>query len=776
MNSALSSAPEPVYSFAHESKDAKDTDIPLIPCKSHIIITSNKCETLFISPTGDVLSSRCRNTPYPPSALNSSGAGKERPYRWTDEISTICCDSDSTSETIPACIPPWNHSRGMVVNKGPGLKGGAPLPAELAPVRHQSRRVMYERGAVEAFSVSNNTPSIDAPLKEFPNVSIAAADRSPKACRSLPMHFDSSYVFDEFSIVPIKSFDYSQFNEGGNDMLPDSRYEDVTTGTFPKVAQQQLFHGIPSFLPFFSNIKVRHVSAHPLGAHVLLISQPGILYSYGLNIHGQLGIGILSSPRDVHQGYVMKPKVVTPLLENGGKAVVCSAGVTHSLVVVEMEEQRIQKAQVTAEISSSQEQRPEVLRIRNQSSDNSSCHSTHSMSTIVKHHQVYGFGRNDKLKMGLVSPKQLPPATPTTAPHLLEEMECVPLPRRVALRCSVVHRTNHHDSDFSSTEGEGAMPAMGIFAIAASVEHSAALIRRTSGHIELYTWGNATFGALGLAEPETLDGALVPSSAAFCIVPVPTLVAGLSHSANPEVQSQSFLRNGEFPVKLSLSRCCSFVVTNIGRCFSFGTSEDGMLGLGRDVTETHTPMEIVLPVPSRGESIMSVNAGAMHVSVCTSVGNVYSWGARGHCGFPIQRTTPVTPVQQPRKPPTMKGPTPIEELTQFEWSPRQVLFSSSSMDRSRNESDQNNETVKIVLVHAGNDCSFFVTERGVVLSSGKNSGRLGQGETDHDVTNPKPLFGGLHLFQQENLPVILHHSKEATLATKFVHSRRMASA
>jgi alpha-tubulin suppressor-like RCC1 family protein len=650
----------------------------------------------------------------------------------------------------------------------PGLKGGA--PAEVAPVRHASRRVAYE-----------TMSSIERQSDEFPSRSMAKD--SPKAFRSAPMQFDSSHVFDESSIVPIKSFDYSQFYEGGNDMLPDSRYDDVPGGASPKAAQQQplLFHGIPTFLPFFANIKVRHVSAHPLGAHVLLISQPGILYSYGLNIHGQLGIGILSSPRDVHQGYVMKPTVVTPLLENGGKAVVCAAGVTHSLVVVEMEEERIQKARFStaANISSSLEPRPDVLRMRHLSSD-SSHHSTRS--SIVKHHQVYGFGRNDHLKMGLVSPKEIPPDMPTLAPYLLEEMECVPLPRRVALRCSVVYPSKHWISDISSTE-EDAAPPMGIFAIAASVEHSAALVRRTSGDVALYTWGNATFGALGLPEPETLDGTLVPTSTAFCIVPVPTLVAGLSQSANPEVLSQSLLRNGEFPAKVSLSRCCSFVVTNMGRCFSFGTSEGGMLGLGRDVIETHTPMEIALPGASRGERIVSVSAGALHASVGTSIGNVYSWGARGHCGFPIQRSTPATPVQQPRKPPTMKGPTPIEELMQFEWSPRQVLCSSlersrSTMDPSgRNESDLSSDPVKIVLVHAGHDCSFFVTERGVVLSSGKASGRLGQGETDHDVTAPKPLFGGLHLFQQENHPIRTHPSSNgAALATKFVHGRRFASA
>jgi alpha-tubulin suppressor-like RCC1 family protein len=181
-----------------------------------------------------------------------------------------------------------------------------------------------------------------------------------------------------------------------------------------------------------------------------------------------------------------------------------------------------------------------------------------------------------------------------------------------------------------------------------------------------------------------------------------------------------------------------------------------MLGLGRTITETQTPMEITLPENVPLEKIISVSAGSLHVTICTNTGNVYSWGSRSHAGFDVQTSSSSTLQQQNRKPPTiMKGPTSIEELMQFEWSPRRVEFSNSTI-HGRSKSYHNTEVrhpklPQIVQVRAGNDCTFFVTECGKVLSSGKSSGRLGQGEYDSDVTIPKPLFGGLHLFQpQEN--------------------------
>ena len=241
-------------------------------------------------------------------------------------------------------------------------------------------------------------------------------------------------------------------------------------------------------------------------------------------------------------------------------------------------------------------------------------------------------------------------------------------------------------------------------------------------------------------------------AATFRIAPHPSLVACLSKVSKVGARTQRLLRTdmNEFPTAMSLSRCCSFVVTNLGRCFSFGTSEDGMLGLGRSVTETHTPMEIKFHEDVLQEKIISVSAGTLHVTICTKSGRVYSWGSRSHAGFDIQSSSTMM-QQQNRKPPTvMKGPTPIEDLIQFEWSPRRVELSNSTIhgrSKSYQYSDAVQELPKIVQARAGNDCTFFITDCGKVLSSGKSSGRLGQGEYDTDVTIPKPLFGGLHLFQ-----------------------------
>jgi hypothetical protein len=83
--------------------------------------------------------------------------------------------------------------------------------------------------------------------------------------------------------------------------------------------QQQFFHGVPLFLSSLSQVRVIKVSAHPLGANVLIISEEALLFSYGLNNHGQLGIGAKSDIKTVSRGFHTQPTLITPLLENGGK-------------------------------------------------------------------------------------------------------------------------------------------------------------------------------------------------------------------------------------------------------------------------------------------------------------------------------------------------------------------------------------------------------------------------------------------------------------------------
>jgi hypothetical protein len=92
----------------------------------------------------------------------------------------------------------------------------------------------------------------------------------------------------------------------------------------------------------------------------------------------------------------------------------------------------------------------------------------------------------------------------TTTTHD-EFADCVFLPRRVALHCRVIHEKqpksfNTSSVSSSSLTEEAAeaveidsstskFPPYGIFSIAASVEHSSALVKRPSGDIEIYTWG-----------------------------------------------------------------------------------------------------------------------------------------------------------------------------------------------------------------------------------------------------------------------------------------------
>ena len=86
-----------------------------------------------------------------------------------------------------------------------------------------------------------------------------------------------------------------------------------------------------------SQVRFVKISSYTLGYHVLILAQVGILFSFGSNKHGQLGLGINPSPNDPHQ----IPTRVTPLLENGGKTIDCAAGVTHSLVFFKTDCMRI---------------------------------------------------------------------------------------------------------------------------------------------------------------------------------------------------------------------------------------------------------------------------------------------------------------------------------------------------------------------------------------------------------------------------------------------------
>ena len=730
----------PQLSFSEEEKKSNDDFVSSVAlhrrntmehsftAPQNCLMVSSQAETLLLSSAGDVLTARCRLCPYPSGSAGSS-------YRWQDDIAALCCDAndcDDLSTQVQSdnnLCAPWaqrQESHDGIMKSGSsssnrhskhkgGLLGGAPVVADVANSFHNPPPTLqHDHHAANSGTVEqHNLPS----MKLVPESESAWRSHAPTSLRTQPLDTDCTPGFEAESILPIRSFDHSLYTL--TPKRPDNR-------SHVKIAAEKeniprFVHGIPTFYFDFSNVKVKTISANPLGSHVLLISNAGLLYSYGLNHCGQLGIGFQSDIRGAHRGYVMTPTIVTPLVENGGKAIACSAGLSHSLVVVETQERRLVKKSHSFE-----------GLLNNQDED--------MQSTEVVHHQVYGFGRNDYMKIGLVNPKVSSHHRPTPAggktTRNTDEMECVVVPRRVAL---------HASFNQSNTSDQG---KLGVFAIAASKQHSAALVRTQNGEVETYMWGNSTHGALGLpAHPSPKQK---QQHRHQHIVPVPTFVASLSHApSNLEVAPQSLLTEGEYPVTLALSKTCSFVVTSQGRCFSFGSSDEGMLGLGRDVKETHHPTDVILPPEAHDEHIVSVSAGACHVIATCSSGAAYAWGVGRYAGL-VEAVTSV-PDQRPSskgKPMATSSPKPQHH---FEWSPKRVIMPYEHLHAPCHRSSGAPQSAPVVQACAGFDCSLFLSHSGCVYSTGKKSGRLGLGElSDAVVGVPRPLFGGLHLWKRDD--------------------------
>lgn len=678
---------------------------PLEPTSSNSkhspsLVALSKEETILLSGAGDVLICRSKET-MPRAAA---------PPKWQDEFALLCCDAQcddltrQIEESSMMCTPWAVAGNGRVSGqqtegnerrpgKG-GLLGGSPaqiaphIPKQYDPLQLQHSMVA---GDLQLKGGSEGDEADSDDDKE------SLKQKAQKAFCSPPL---PDTGFDEESIVPMRSFDYSHFAEGGNDMVPTSSRNG---SLFPRSPQNgkngssitagsevsPFLHGVPTFFPSFSHVKIAQVSAHPLGSHALLISNSGLLYSYGLNSFGQLGIGIPSNPRaGTGIEYLSTPTIVTPLVENGGKAVTCAAGVSHSLVVVVTEARRLVKARSMNHIYSKDDR---------------------SASESIVHHQVYGFGRNDYMKIGLVSPKLAKAGGE-------DEMETVLLPRRVALRCKVRTEQPHTPTP---------LPPQGIFSVQASSEHSAALVRRASGDVELYTWGNAMYGALGLPQASLQTGNTGNEVSAVRVVPVPSFVASLSRTSNPHAKVACMLRRDEYPTHLSLGNRCSFVVSSEGRCFSFGVSDEGMLGLGESVSESHQPTEVLLPGTTNHGGFVQVRAGASHVVSTTRSGNVYAWGEKIPAGLANSVNA------------TRNG----DELREdnFQWYPMQTPIPACTYSQLLTAEP-------VVQAVPGFDTSIFITKSGSVLSCGKASGRLGQGDVEEDVLGPQPMLGGLKLF------------------------------
>jgi len=569
--------------------------------------------------------------------------------------------------------------------------------------------------------------------------------------------------------IPLPSFDYSCYSS----VTEVNRIQ----RTYSTSEMEVLVHGIPRFLKTLSQVRITKISANPLGGHVLLISKDGILFSYGRNDHGQLGNGRKSCI------FQMTPTIITPLLENGGKAIECAAGVTHSLVVVKTDGLRVGRL---CESSNSSLSLPEkVVRVFSAPSgdvNNRMCVHPSSSGTM-EHHQIYSFGQNDFMKLGLLKPSL--------------DVEDEVLPRRVAMHCKVwVEDESSSDFGINPLPREpDSSPRLGIFKIVASLHHSAALVRRSSNAIEAYTWGKADDGALGHCTHHNKPFIHVPTQVETLSYGDESRISGsLSSSAHGGHLNASVYRTlsdisdashsepeiPDYPVDIALGPSSTIVLTTRGRCFSFGKSDDGMLGIGDNISKAFAPTQISFSENLLKDQpiITSLSVGARHVACVTKTGRIFSWGVmdNGRLGIGSLESQ-VSSVNIP--PPSYVMPNTrmprTEQILQsaIAWQPLLIPHSdlvANDLDQEllrnhhiphRNEinyksSSNNDETPTddsnlCVKVCAGTDSTLFLMRSGAVLSCGKESGRLGQSSISSDVFSPKPVFGGLKLWQRQEM-------------------------
>ena len=751
--------------------------LPRDQISSRCSIAMSRTESVIVSASGDVMVCRCRrsSTPYIHGPSSSCGADLALMDPWTNLIP--CCDADIIAEGpwSPVCDSLSVHkqksgesstSEGSMYEwektDKPQPQHILSKPTKISPSSRGSRRTILGNTEILPTSSSGSqSPVASAPLDQESQGNSPASSYPPPTLQSM-MDFN---VYDG-EIIPLPSFDYDHIHNGQNDMLTSKeealrrsnkgmlplkvvgRKAQVSNRraknpTFPTImesaeekkdetqttrgdvqsVQQPFYHGIPIFLASLSQIRVRKVSSHPLGAHVLLISEEALLFSYGLNNHGQLGIGVRSSVKDENRGFHITPTLITPLLENGGKAIHCAAGVDHSLVVVVTEGRRLERLQTNPGVTYSDHGASlEALTDgRNKNGQNPDDQDS------VQHHQLYGFGSNDFMKIGLVRARLADDGTEGDGEDIL-------LPHRVALHCTVWPQQG------DSEEG-GTLPPQGIFDIAAGIEHSSALVRRATGDIEVYMWGNATLGALGLAvsqdpEFEIEEGGLSlrPNSSANNIFPLPTVLEALTFRPHRDSPLG-------FPRQISLGPHCSFVVMSTGKCVSFGFSAEGMLGHGYSLTHTMEAKEILFPPEVDGlNGIVAVYAGAYHVIALTGQGEAYSWGINSDDRLGHGTSDYVKSVSGPDSNLSTK-----ENLVVIEWVPQKIdLTKASSGKRS-------GDAIFCVEACAGYDSSMVVTRSGEIYSFGRRSGRLGKGEVSHNVSTPEPLHGGLRLFHNRKV-------------------------
>jgi len=618
-----------------------------------------------------------------------------------------------------------------------------------------------------------------------------------------------------------------------------SIYSNSTMKGPKKHVPYNVMHGIPTFMSSMTQIKVTKVSSHPKGEHVLIISEEALLFSYGLNNHGQLGRGgrVRTPSTKTERNFMPNPAIVTPLLENGGKTIDCAAGISHSLVTVKTDGNRVGRLH-----------RREGASTSTSNNNNNNNNKREGIpNEMISYHQLYGFGHNAFFKLGLVDPtpkkksssKRKSGKSQSTSSTIDEN---VTVPRRVALHCEIWPQDENNNNNTTHTpqqiyeENTSSLmkpkrPMFGIFAIACGEHHSAALVRKPTGKIQLYTWGKADECALGHtyrvieASYQLLENLPfmskrrkdVPMSGSpNDIVPVPTAVSSLtydplnsissssssSNNSNKSLSSRAdftmardvskgrpMLEQNEYIDSMALGKSSTFVITSKGRCFSFGTSKEGLLGLGYDVTRCVKPTEIDFTLSSSSSkrtggddtttnyheghrpqaqsiqksAIKFISIGARHALAISQDNVAFAWGVsdNGRLGVSKKGQSSSNNFNN-----SNKQSHHHHHHRKVIWLPIQIRIPFYSMKSSQQRhphppAPHNNskkyhrhpETIeKVVHVCAGYDNSIFVTEDGKVLSCGRSSGRLGLGETDSeiDILEPTSMFGGLHIWHQSN--------------------------
>lgn len=579
------------------------------------------------------------------------------------------------------------------------------------------------------------------------------------------------------------------------------------------------FPGIPTFLGHLSQIRITQISAHPSGHHVLLASVEGMLFSYGSNDRGQLGLGRQHTK-------VTAPQLITPLLENGGKTINCAAGLDYSLVVVKTEGSRI------AHRRRQQQRSPKSTMLNERNA----------------HQQVYAFGCNDNNKLGLLDPEKSlknnysgegiwrrwrkdagdsspieSPEPPSPSSHVsgddstndgsASSSSDVYLPRRVALHCKVIPKRDSAETPIHNNRTAVASIPFGIFCIAASKDHSAALVKRPSRSVELYTWGRGEDGRLGLPVPgstepltptsrwdtlccasmdnddETLnslidDGSSLgfdvndthsnQSAMAQYFVPKPSMVTSLSMLASEKAKHPPLPMKSKFlprPRKNQRGSPSKYDAN----CLLAESEHAVRLALGPRCTHVITSTGQWFAFGSSSDGLLAAGGHVSNIYQPTEVKLPLAFGHETISSISIGETHGIALTTTGRAFTWGTSPDgalgrgnksymPIPQPVSLRKSTHSTVFNSAITSHLRGECSNPRSRVNIggegvtadagavAYVHAGKDLSVFILRSGSIQTCGRQSGRLGQGDVSMCVSSPTEIYGGVQMWRGEKSP------------------------